>query len=232
MGTEAAIVDRRRDWLRQMAMLVVVMAMHVGLWMTLGEASPRFWQKPATEIDPQSNVLQVRFNHTVPRTLRTPHPAAMANARPADLPHQEKKVMRVLTADHPPTVRSPAPVIALTGGPAVSPTAGTGHVADGGFQEALQNAQRASSGHLPGSLVPRVSGIALENRTSIKDTVTGVAKALRCSNMEFSMQRAKNPLTPQLMDRLLQLESCGPNIKATPNDAVENTVVHDATFSH
>ncbi len=58
----------------------------------------------------------------------------------------------------------------------------------------------------------------------------GIAKALACSDMFFNMKNARNPLTPQLMDRALQLEGCGPHEEPTAHDDAEEAIAHRAIF--
>ena len=60
----------------------------------------------------------------------------------------------------------------------------------------------------------------------------GIAKALACSDMFFNMKNARNPLTPQLMDRALQLEGCGPHVEPTAHDDAEEAIAHRAIFGN
>ncbi len=44
------------------------------------------------------------------------------------------------------------------------------------------------------------------------------------------MLRGPNPLTPQLMDRALQVEGCGSYLEPTANDAAVDAIAHRAIF--
>jgi hypothetical protein len=107
-----------------------------------------------------------------------------------------------------------------------------GRYQPGQFQTSVQNAQRAQAYRLPGSVTPRVAGISFQAPSSLQKTVKKLTEGLRCADMQVHMQRGPNPLTPQLMDRALQLEGCGPHIESTPADATIDAIAHDAVFGH
>ena len=233
MRKDAAIVERWRQFLRRTVLVGVVIAAHFCLWMTLVGASP--WSPHEPQAGPRSreDVLDIRFIRTLPPALRAAPTAAVTRAPAAHRPPQ-KSASRVRPADHPlaalpaPAPTEPAASVKSTDASALSPPAAPDYVAGGGFQAALQHAQRATSGRLPGALEPRVAGIQLDANSSLKDAARGFTKAVYCSSMQFSMQRAKNPLTPQLMDRLLQLEGCGAHREASAHDAAEAAVMQAA----
>jgi hypothetical protein len=105
--------------------------------------------------------------------------------------------------------------------------------APGDFQTALQNAQRTMADHIPGVATPLIGGVQLQARSSIKAGVHAVTEYIRCTDKQLEMENGRDQFsTPQLMDRALQLDGCGPHREDPDADAAVDEVAHRAIFGH
>lgn len=243
MRKNPAAFDRRRESIRGIGLHVVVIGMHVCLWIIFVDGSAWPWQESRDKASRRHDVLDIRFIKILPRAAGA-YRAMTVDSTPAVRPPQRRApILTGAAANQPrsiavvlPLPEPAAPAITMTGTtttdrPSTGDIASRGYVSGGNLLNAA-SPTFATKVYLPGSATPRVAGITLQDRSSIKDTVHGLAKALGCSNLLFNMQNAGNPMTPQLMDRALQLEGCGPHIEATANDAKEDAIAHRATFGH
>jgi hypothetical protein len=131
-------------------------------------------------------------------------------------------------------VRQPAIVLPATKSPsmvALPPNEARGSYQPGDFQTALSDARRTNTEHIPGATAPLVGGIRLEARSTIKGSVHGVTEYIRCTDKQLQMENGHDQFsTPQLMDRALQLDDCGPHLGHTAADAAIDEVSHRAIF--
>jgi hypothetical protein len=101
------------------------------------------------------------------------------------------------------------------------------------FRSALQNAQRTKTDLIPGVAAPLIGGIQLQARSSIKGTTLAVIEYIRCTDKQLEMENGRDQFsTPQLMDRALQLDGCGPHLEHPDADAAADEVAHRVIFGH
>lgn len=93
----------------------------------------------------------------------------------------------------------------------------------GTFDTDLAGAQPSGKFRLPGSEAPWRTGIRLRARSSMKDVVRAMTVGNRCKYERMKMKASATQfITPQLMDRALDADGCGPQGKRTPaDDAIE-----------
>jgi hypothetical protein len=96
----------------------------------------------------------------------------------------------------------------------------------GGFEQALQQAQRGSPVRLPGRDVTVAPGLRLEPKYSIKHHVERILKSVRCYDEQVSMQHHFGQFgTERQIDRRLEAEGCGPHLEHTPADDTLQQVI-------
>jgi hypothetical protein len=101
------------------------------------------------------------------------------------------------------------------------------------FRSALQNAQRSKTDHIPGVGSPLIGDIQLQARSSIKGATLAVVEYIRCTDKQLEMENGRDQFsTPQLMDRALQLDGCGPHLEHPDADAAADEVAHRVMFGH
>ena len=138
---------------------------------------------------------------------------------PVQLPERTRQVAeaapQAAPAQAPMRVQLPAHLSVL-GAPAIASSSYRPY-RDGGFGQALRQAQRGSRVRLPGSDEHRVEGITLTPVVSVRDVVHAIADASLCSAERLKMQRQALP--PTDMDRLLEADGCGAHGGGTAVDA-------------
>lgn len=102
----------------------------------------------------------------------------------------------------------------------------------GDFQTALQSAQRAGADHIPGIATPRIGGIQLRAGSSIKRTFHGLVEMSSCTNEQFQLQNNAHQFTPEMIDRALEMEGCGPHPEHAAADATIDAISHHAIFDN
>ena len=221
----------RRDAVRRGAILGSVFAGHLVVLMLVLHPS---WRR----IEPmrrqhEADVLWLTFDPMpkIPRSLPVRALARMpAKVKPAPSTIVPPKAPTAVVM-HSMNVR-PATTTALIA--AVPPANDLrGSYEPGNFQAALQNAQRTKTDQIPGVATPLIGGIQLEARSNIKGAVHAVTEYIRCTDKQLEMENGRDQFsTPQLMDRALQLDGCGPHSEHPDADAAVDEIAHQVIFGH
>jgi hypothetical protein len=213
-----------RDAMRRGAILASVFAFHLFiLVMVLHPSWHRIEQVPQPHED---DVLPLAFDPLPKRPAFLPAPA---NAR---IPVKMKSIATAVTS--PVAIRQPTITLPATAAPSMaaaplSSDKARGSYQPGDFQTALQDARQPQAEHIPGTAAPRVAGIRLETRSTIKGAVHVVTEYIRCTDKQLEMENGHDQFsTPQLMDRALQWDDCGPHLGHTAADATVDEISHRA----
>jgi hypothetical protein len=219
-----------RDAVRRGAILASVSACHLTIlmmvlhpsWHRIGDVSrPRDGEVLRLTLDPLKKIS--RFS---PVSAGAPIAAKGKPAPTAAVsPEPTAAVVRHPTNSSPSTAATL--IVAV---PALTDDLHRGYQ-PGDFQTALQDAQRTKAEHIPGTTTPLIGGIRLQARSSIKGAVHVATEYIRCTDEQLKMENGPDQFsTPQLMDRALQLDGCGPHLEHTAvNDEVD-AVSHRAIF--
>jgi hypothetical protein len=224
----------RRDAARRGAILASVCVGH--LIVLLLVLHPSWRQVEPVQRQREADVLRLSFFDAAPNIRRSLSVRALARL-PA-------KVPPVPSAIAPPKV-STAAVTRPTNSPSATPTDWVVAVVPpavddlhsgygpSDFRSALQNAQRAKADQIPGVATPLIGGIQLEARSNIKGAVHAVSEYIRCTDKQLEMENGRDQLsTPQLVDRALQLDGCGPHSEHPQADAAVDEIAHRVIFGH
>ena len=221
----------RRDAVRRGAILGSVFAGHLAVLMLVLHPSWRRIEPVRSQHD--ADVFRLTFD-PLPEISRSLSSHALAR-----MPTEVKPVRPAVAPPKAPTaVVTPSTNVA-------SSTATTLIVAippadnlrrsyePGDFRSALQNAQRTKTDHIPGVATPLIGGIQLQARSNIKGTAHAVTEYIRCTDKQLEMENGRDQFsTPQLMDRALQLDGCGPHSEHPEADAAVDEIVHRVIFYH
>jgi hypothetical protein len=220
----------RRDAVRRGAILGSVFAGHLVVLMLVLHPS---WRRiEPVQRQHEADVLRLTFD-PVPKIPRTSSVRALARV-PAKV--------KLPSAIAPPK----APMVVVMHSTNVPPSTATVSIvavppADdlrrsyepGNFQAALQNAQRTKADQIPGVVTPLIGGIQLQARSNIKGAVHAVTEYIRCTDKQLEMENGRDQFsTPQLMDRALQLDGCGPHSEHPEADAAVDEIAHRVIFGH
>jgi hypothetical protein len=209
-----------RDAVRRGAILGSVFAGHLIVLMLVLHPT---WRRiePMRNRQHETDVLRLSFD-LVPKIPRSWSVRALARM-PAKVP--------TAVVMHSTNVR-PSTATALI---VVVPPADDlrGSYEPGNFQAALRNAQRTKTDQIPGVATPLVGGIQLQARSNIKGAVHAVTEYIRCTDKQLEMENGRDQFsTPQLMDRALQLDGCGPHSEHPEADAAVDEIAHRVIFDH
>jgi hypothetical protein len=221
----------RRDAVRRGAILGSVFAGHLLVLMLVLHPS---WRRiePVRRLQ-EADVLRLTFDPApkIPRSLSVGAVARMpAKVKPvpsAVAPPKAPTAVVMHSTNIPPSTATALIV-------AVSPTDDLRRGYEpGNFQAALQNAQRTKADQVPGVATPLIGGIQLQARPNIKGAVHAVTEYIRCTDKQLEMENGRDQFsTPQLMDRALQLDGCGPHSEHPEADAAVDEIAHRVIFSH
>ena len=181
----------------------------------------------------EADVLRLTFDPVpkIPRPLSVRVPARMpAKVKPASSAIAPSRAPTTVVM-HSTNVRpSTGTALIVAVPPANDPR---GSYEPGNFQTSLQNAQRTKTDHLPGAAAPLMGGIQLQARSSIKGATHAVIEYIRCTDKQLEMENGRDQFsTPQLMDRALQLDGCGPHSEHPQADAAVDEIAHRVIFGH
>ena len=217
-----------RDAVRRGAILASVFACHlVTLLMVLHPS----WHRTEWVSRPhEDDLLRLTFDPLPHSPAFSPAPAS------ARLSAKTKSISPALASPSvmSAVVRHPAIVVPATTAPSTAELPSDearGSYQPGDFQTALLDARRARAEHIPGATAPLAGNIRLEARSSIKGAVHVVTEYIRCTDKQLEMENGHDQFsTPQLMDRALQLDDCGPHLGHTDADAAIDEMSHRAIF--
>lgn len=217
-----------RDAVRRGAIFASVFACHLMVLMRVLHPS---WHQIEGVSPPYENVVLRLTFHPLPNgPAFSPAPASarLPTKTPSLSPTMASPKMKSAVVRQPaiglPAAKSPSMV-------ALPPNEARGSYQPGDFQTALSDARRTNTEHIPGTTTPLVGGIGLEARSSIKTAAHGVTEYIRCTDKQLQMENGHDQFsTPQLMDRALQLDDCGPHLGHTAADAAIDEVSHRAIF--
>jgi hypothetical protein len=222
-----------RDATRRGAILGSVCAGHIIVLALV--LHPSWRQIEPVSRQREAEVLRLNFDSVpiVPQTLSVRAlarmPAKVQSVRSAIAPPKTSTVVVTHLTDSTPATTADR-VVAV-----VPPIASDLHRGYGpsDFRSALQNAQRTKTDHMPGGASPLIGGIQLQARSSIKGATLAVVEYIRCTDKQLEMENGRDQFsTPQLMDRALQLDGCGPHLEHPDADAAADEVAHRVMFGH
>lgn len=217
-----------QDAVRRGAILGGVLAGHLVVLMLVLHPS---WQRIRQRVRPQDDhVIRLSFD-PLPHNVRV----SPTRATPP-IPATRKPVRAAMAPPATITVTIP-PASPASPAPSAAPVTTTPAMADdrqrsyrpGDFQARLQDAQRTMPDHLPGADTPRIGGIQLQARSSIKETVRGIIGGSHCANEQFRLQNSTHQFTPEMIDHMLETIGCGPHLGHTAADDVIEAISRDAT---
>ena len=171
--------------------------------------------------------LRIRFLALPARPPSVRHTAPAATKPPPSVP-RPVIAANTRSADDSSAPSSPTRIANLT-----TPTihAMPSDYQPGSFHADLRAAQGSRKVPLPGLDAPSRTGIRLRDRPSMKEVVHAMTVASRCKYSRMKMQRSATQfVTPQLMQRALDADGCGPQLEHTPADATIEAVSREAIF--
>jgi len=208
-----------RHAVRRGAILGGVAALHLALLMLLLQLPP---YRPASSSLRSDDALRIRF---FPRPTRPSVARHKTVAAPRPFPVMRRAASGAASPTTPPVLPRPSG-IALPPADATPPDYRTGS-----FDTDLAGARPSGTPRLPGSDAPLRTGIRLQVRSSMKDVVHAMTVSNRCKYERMKMQASTTQfITPQLMERALDADGCGPQGERSPADAVIENVSRRAIF--
>lgn len=210
------------DATRRGAILGGTAALHLTVVMLLLHLPPHRSMPPSSR---SHDVLRIRFL-SLPARPPSPHHEAPPAAQP--LPTTPRHATTTASSQGL-TSAAPPPV---TAGSVARPLhAEPSGYRPGTFRVELLGAQSSHRPRLPGSDAPSRTNIRLRARSSMKDVVHAMTVGNRCKYERMKMQQSTTEfITPQLMERALEADGCGPQGERTPADGVIEATSRRAVF--
>jgi len=220
---------RWQDAVRRGSIFGCVLAGHLVILIAVLRPS---WQRIEQVADQEDHVLRLSFDPSpkisrpFPSRAATRVPAKTKPAQPTIVPSTTTSAIRQSTS----APSSKATSLIVTAPPVTDELHRS--YQPGEFQTALQSAQRTRADHIPGATTPRIGGIQLQVSSNIKETVHSLAEISRCTNEQFQLRNNAHQFAPEMIDRTLEMDGCGPHLEHAAADATIDAVSHHAIFGN